>query len=748
MGRARSRQTADLAAVALLALIVGAFFFPLWGQGGWIPRGGGDAASFLFPMYRFIAAALRAGDIPLWNPHQYAGHPLIADNQSGMFYPPNLALFLLHPTFGYRWLEALVGWHLFWAGLGMWQLLRAAEGVAKRESADRSVRVWPALIGATAFAFSDLFVVHLGNLNLLAVAAWLPWALGALLRAIARRSWGWATAAGAAVGAATLAGHGQMTFLLAFLLIVAALWQAAAQRSARPLGYLAWAGAVGVLLSAVTLLPALELNALSRRGAFSYADSVNYSLPPRALVGLAAPGFFGRNAADFRGDWPRVEVGYAGVVTLLLAAVGARHSRSPLRRFLIGAAVLSFLLALGGYTPVHRLLLGPLQLPFQVPARFVAIADLCLALLAALGAQVLAQRDRPTLGALDRALLGLSALAVAALLVWRAHESAATAAAAQTGRAVLILAVTLAAAWVALLRSKRPAAWLCALLVVELFVHGQYSEVEWNDPVAGYNHPTAVAYLQANAGLNRIDEATGRWQASAAQLYGLYSAGGVFNPLQLAAHAAFMESVGFRGSPTYNLMGVKYIIADKGEPPGDVGFLAPVSDDDPQLRIWLNTRALPRALVLHEALVVPDHDAAFAALFSGVPFTRTVILEAAAAAAAPPLPVSAEGEPQAAIGVVAYELNRVVLDVTADRPGYVLLTDLYYPGWRATVNGQPAPILRADYAFRAVPIAAGTQRVEMTFRPLGWQIGWPLSAVGWALVLAGGVWAWRRRPNS
>ena len=60
----------------------------------------------------------------------------------------------------------------------------------------------------------------------------------------------------------------------------------------------------------------------------------------------------------------------------------------------------------------------------------------------------------------------------------------------------------------------------------------------------------------------------------------------------------------------------------------------------------------------------------------------------------------------------------VVLSVATDRPGLLVLHDLYYPGWEATVDGKATPVLRANLLFRGVEVPAGEHRVEFTFRPL------------------------------
>ena len=160
----RTPWLADVLALLLLALAVLIFFWPVVLGQAWIPKGGGDSVSFIFPMYRFAAQSFWSGTIPLWNPHQYAGSSFIGDNQSGIFYPFNLILFLLNPEFSYRAIEGLVLWHFFFAGAAMYfcmRLLRPGEAIWRPA----------ALIGGLAFMFSGVFITHIGNLNLIAVAA-------------------------------------------------------------------------------------------------------------------------------------------------------------------------------------------------------------------------------------------------------------------------------------------------------------------------------------------------------------------------------------------------------------------------------------------------------------------------------------------------------------------------------------------------------------------------------------------------
>ena len=164
-GHLKSPWHRDVVGLGLLALAALGFFWRVAVGQNWMPADGGDLVSFLFPTYRFAAAALHQGSWPLWNPALYGGAPHIGDIQAGFLYPPNLLLFLLKPDFPYVALQWLSIGHIWFAGAGMYLLL--ARGLRVRRVA--------ALTGALAFMFSDAFLTHFGNLNFNAVASWLPW---------------------------------------------------------------------------------------------------------------------------------------------------------------------------------------------------------------------------------------------------------------------------------------------------------------------------------------------------------------------------------------------------------------------------------------------------------------------------------------------------------------------------------------------------------------------------------------------
>jgi len=797
----------DLAAAGLLALATLAFFAPVL-FGPWhLPAGGGDLASFLYPMYRFVAGRFLVGDLPLWNPHQYAGAPLAADNQAGLYYPPLAALFLLWPRFPYGALEGMVMLHAWGAGAATYAALRIwrpADPIARSA----------ALVGALTFMFGDVLITHIGNLNFNAVAAWLPLALAALHRAIdaadADLRMRWAAGAGLVVGVAALAGHAQVTFLTALALGLWALWRLATDAGLRALVALGIALAVGAGVAGVMLLPAIELRGLSSRGDFDYAATLEYAVPAVGLLGLAMPGFFGRGPAGSWAPWPRVELGYAGVLPLVLAALAvgvavfARRDAELPRRFrrdvaglgLVGLVAL--LLALGPATPLHRLLLEPLHLPFRAPARFLLLTDLALAWLAALGMDAVlrghaARGLRLGRGLAVAAVAMLAVLALGGALAWDGGallagtlgqgRGAIDGRAASTMLRALIVFAALAAVSLGLLaahlrgrlRRAQLAAMAIALLAVDLIGLGSGVEIDRADPVDGFRRTDAAAWLRREAGHARIDGAAGAWQPGAAQLHGLYDIGGVHNPLQLGIYGYYMDGLEARGSGPFNLLGAAYVVTDKGEAPSDRDFIVPAFRGDPRVDVWRNERAVPRLSLVQGVRVVPDDAAAYEALRAPDwdPLAAIVLTAEEAkrvrAGAPPPAPrglrlggdgplggagsgdaAAGEGATGAAAGPVAgssaihrYGTDAVTLIVHPERPAWALLTDVHHPSWRAEVNGARAPIARADFAFRAVRVPAGCSQIAMRFRPVTWPLGAALSVatlvVAAALVVTPGL---------
>lgn len=752
----------ELGVAALLLLAALGFFWRiLFTPDAWKPAGGGDLVSFLFPIYRFAAASLSSGDLPLWNPHLYVGAPFLADMQTGLFYPPNLLLFLLSPNFAYKALEWMAVLHIYLAGLFMYLCLRYLEP-------GRPLRMTAALLGAVAYMFSDMFAVHFGNLNLIAVAAWLPLIFLLFWRALRMRRLGLAAGAGVAFGLSTLEGHLQITLYIGLALAVAMVVEASlCHRSRRGWAWsflaLALTAAVAIGLASLVLLPAFEYTRLSPRAGLAYKDAARYSLIPGLLGEMLVPALFSsREPSLYWGVWDRVAVGYLGIFPLILAGLALLLRRGRRVALFVVLAVVAFLLALGGESVVHgwAYLLLPGFGQLRAPARAILLLDFSLAGLAALGLDrllgPLGRRARRAFNSAWRVLLWLGGAAILIggawtyLVIYQAQDRdpvlfwRVSAAGSGVIWAVLMLGASLV--WLAARRSgrlrRRVLGWLAVGLVfLDLATVAAYTDLGDKPPTSGYDHPQIVEFLRAEPGFFRIDSRTDVWdvwQPNLALLAGLYDVGGVDNPLVVADVARYLEGTGGRSTRLYDLLGVGYVLGSK-EVTLDWDKFSLAFDGDPTVNVYRNESSLPRAFMVHRAVVADDQEDAWARIHQDAfdPAT-TVVLESGQ-------PLEGPAGVEDRVQVVRYAPNALEIELEAGAEGYLFLSDPFYPGWKAELDGEPAELLRADYAFRAVKVPPGSHRVTMSFRSGSWYVGLVLTLLTVLLLLVFGGLALLRR---
>jgi hypothetical protein len=173
------------------------------------------------------------------------------------------------------------------------------------------------------------------------------------------------------------------------------------------------------------------------------------------------------------------------------------------------------------------------------------------------------------------------------------------------------------------------------------------------------------------------------------------------------------------------MMGTGYLLAGSAPPAASpvagVSHLYRLPDTPP-------SPGLPRAWVVAQARAITTPGAALSELMAPTfdPATQ-VLLEAPY----PPAARAASAGGGSASRVISLHegWNRRTIDLVAAQPGYLVLAYTYYPGWNATVDGEPAEILRADYTLLALPVEAGQHRVELSYRPLSFILGAAISGL-------------------
>ena len=364
------------------------------------------------------------------------------------------------------------------------------------------------------------------------------------------------------------------------------------------------------------------------------------------------PGFFGRGPQFHWGAWPRVEVGYLGILPLALAALAVTLRRDRRTWLWVAMAAAGFVIALGIYAIPHGwLTLLPGFGLLRAPARFIYVTDFALAVLAAIGLEAALQplladerrrfEDfRRVFGYGTAAVFAVAApLAYLGLLLVQDRDPALVSHTSVALIAVMTFAGLLLATYVWLTARRgewttpRTLAWLAvALIYLDLAGVGVYQDLGNTDPSAAFEQPAIVGFLNAQPGPARIDSRTDiemLWQPDTALLHGLEDVGGVANPSALADVNRYWEGLGSRSSRLYDLLNVRHVIARK-DVTLDWDKFALVYDGDPELNVYENRDALPRAFFVTQVQAAPDHEAAWATIHEpGFDPATTAVVEKA-----------------------------------------------------------------------------------------------------------------------
>jgi hypothetical protein len=360
--------------VSCLFLVLLAVLFP-WQLSllGYLPSSI-DFTLQYYPNLAFLGRSLKAGELPLWNPHVFAGTPYLADPQSGLLYFPNWPFLLLLDTADAA--RAIVLAHYALAAVASYLYLRTIR-----------LTPAPALVGAIVFGVSEYTITQVAGIPLLINLAWIPVVLLLVERALQDRSLGYALGAAVALALQLFNGWLHGLYVTAFALLATFLWHVVSgvleTRSWKPM---AWATGLMTLtavtwaaLGATLLLPALEFvgqsDYLMDRGLQQAGGEGNVTV----LAVLGVGGSEGHGAY----------LGAVGLLLLLLGSLCGRHRKRLWLYLPLGAFAL--LAAFGTKAPLYALLYQwvPGFKAFHTPGRFMVLYLVSASALAAMGAEVL-----------------------------------------------------------------------------------------------------------------------------------------------------------------------------------------------------------------------------------------------------------------------------------------------------------------------------------------------------------------------
>jgi hypothetical protein len=681
-----------------------------------------------FPFRNLAATSLANGVIPHWNPYIFAGMPFIADIQVGFWYPTNLiqALFVSGGYLASGTMQFFILIHYALAGFGMYLLTKKIFKVDD----------WSALLAGISYMFCGFIVAQAIHQMIVYHMALFP--MVAYLFFHGFNSWKYAIGAGLLLGVMYLGGHPQSTLFFTFFLGVAAIYEIVTRamgkrddgekldlnlvlRAAIPVAL-----AVGVF--AIQFLPSQELADLSRRDVITYEKSVEGSLSYGHLLTFVMPRLFGVTDAAQQAKVPYWNGAYflswetalyIGVLPLFFALIGAafgwKRKYVPL---FAGIALFAVLFALGDNFFLYKIFFNfPLFDRFRTPARMVMVSSFALAALSAVGMHKalhsrLAEKRGILIGA-AAALVGVWLLAV--LGTFKAN-SFVPGIAAQANESISWAATSAALPVVALIgtlflliankfRGLGAALAVLAITGIELFTYGSGLNESSTSPEQEYRtQPELIDMLKKD---QSQDISRARTRLGNTMLVKRNQ--GAYDKLQLIE--GYNPLVLQRVSPeTANpeaqadLMNMKWSIT-----PAVAGAQA---DFQPRYTV------LTRAKMYYRAEVRPDEQAR--ALLKNDPafdYRNVILLEEQ-----PSIQLSQE-DPAPKLDIPSYGTDAMTIDVTTAENGMLFLSEVYYPAWKAYVDGKPVKIYRAFTTLRAVEVPKGTHKVELRYESEAFATG-------------------------
>jgi hypothetical protein len=473
-----------------------------------------------------------------------------------------------------------------------------------------------------------------------------------------------------------------------------------------------------ILFAAVQLLPSLEYAPLAYRWVggeapirplekIPYSLLVPWSFGPQSLFGFV----LGEVDAG-RSDWTP----YFGVLPLVLVIIGVwKYWSNPLIRYLSVLAALAFVYSWGSLSFLHGVLyLVPYLDIAREADRFIYLTHFAMAILAGFGVQYLFKDRKPG--------EGFSLSPLISVLKWVTAGFAALLAAASLGLPVGVTEKTylsfffIAAALALLLflrggRTAQGVSFVLVFLIVwDLYAFNRMiqSKVERRkvngDALAHLVYDRKLAdFVKSQPGMPRVHFDIPEGAPNIGNAYGV--------PVTWAMSASMLMdyTAGIGYGRQRDLLSVKYTIRHRDEKSGNT----PVYRDD-MWDVFENPNALPRAWIVHRADVDSSTERPLQQVIDpSFDLTRTVILDRPLES---PLVNDVVGTGNT-VKWLTYQPNRLELEVHAEAAGVLVLSEVYYPGWTASVDGERAEIYRANGLLRAIPIQEGTHRVVVRYLP-------------------------------
>lgn len=749
-------------------LLVGNYApYTSYSYNGYAPGGvpnkaqGPDVIKEIYPWKLFSIDQLKHGHIPFWNPYNFSGNPLMANFQSNVFYPLNGIFFLLpfmHAWTFYIFLTPVL------AGFFTYLYLKS-----------KQLEHVSAAFGGAVFAFSSYMVVWMEYGNIGHTLLWLPLGLLLVDKVFETKRLRYAVYLVVILFLSFLAGYIQGFFYLTGILFLYSCLYI--KKEPKHVLFLLPLFVFPLLMGAFQLLPTLSLFSNSSRGGYTLSQ-IQYLLNPWwYLITILIPDFFGNPATrDYWFNGTYIErVSSIGLIPFLFAfsTLFQKQKTKEVIFFLVVSAVALFLTTDFLVTKYFYLIPIPV-ISTTVPTRMLSVFVFCASMLSGFGFEAFFKhRNYKPLLISFAIITGIISFIAKYLFIdkqWFYTISVVDLHVATKNVLFSIGLLSIIGVGYLLVNLKKSAYVL--KIVIGIFILFSLVDIfrsfhkitPFSPPDFVYPKTPVVTYLQKHGGIYRswgYDQ--GAIESNFQTADKVFSPEGN-DPLHNKQYTEFIMSSKDGKVPTIparpdanifnsntdvdflhniyrqkilNILGVKYILSKDTSLGKD--FRTNNQRFNPQLyslvwqetpwQVYENKHVVPRVFFTSKYIVTPSRQENLDTLFSsGFDEKNMITLEE-------PGPYPSESGGSGSATVASYSPNTVVLKVRASRLGYVFLSDVFTPNWQAYVDGKKSTVLRADYAFRAVPVSQGTHTVVFSYEDQAFFRGVIISFVSFIILI-------------
>lgn len=699
-----------------------------------------------FPWRLITINNIKEGKLPLWNPYSFSGGPLLANIQSATFQLTNILFLFLN--FKIAWAILIILSEVL-GGIFMFLFLR-----------ELKISRIASTFGGFIFPFCGFFIAWFSWGTITTSAVWLPLILLAIVKIYKNKPIISFPILALSTSQTILSGHFQTAFYVLAASILYAIFLLASSKKIIQFLICLLAISLGTIISSIQILPSLEFIKYSARNLDQqyWAARADWFLPTKHLIQFIVPDYFGNPSTNnYWGIWNYGEfIGFIGIVPLTFAIYAALIKN---RQVLFYIFLLMSSLTIGLGTPLAKIpyvVNIPLISSIQ-PSRIIFLITFSLIILSAFGFDAFLKKKNKKIFIAPLIIIG-SLLILATITYSQTNLFSQTGGASSQSIAlrnlvipaftVIILIIILA------FSTKIPAKILIFLLFAtttfELFRFG-YKFTSFTDINLIFPETKIITFLKNQSKPFRVMATDRRiLPPNSSSAYEIESVEG-YDPLYLKDYGQFV-SIWQSGNPQaisgsfnriitpqnystniVNLLNVKYVLTfDEIYKEGFVKVL-----EEGQTKLFINNNSLPRAFFVKEVLknasrtdefrklISPDFD--FASLATSVDFEfKESILNSS-------------------VEFLNYSDSDFALITKSDKRAPLLVSNINYPGWQLTIDGQKSPIYSANTIFQLAIVPEGEHLLEFKFRPKSFYNGLYLSTAAVVATTLATTYLWRKK---